>query len=40
MGITNPELDILDIFEDVEYVRDSVEVSLEVILLHIRLYPL
>ncbi|KAJ8448740.1 hypothetical protein Cgig2_011361 [Carnegiea gigantea] len=29
MGITNPELDILDIFEDVEYVRDSVEVSLE-----------
>ncbi|KAK9741664.1 hypothetical protein RND81_03G120400 [Saponaria officinalis] len=28
MGITDPELTILDVFEDVEYVRDSVEVSL------------
>ncbi|KAH9618024.1 hypothetical protein KSS87_021140 [Heliosperma pusillum] len=27
-GITNRELNILDVFEDVEYVRDSVEVSL------------
>ncbi|XP_057251784.1 LOW QUALITY PROTEIN: uncharacterized protein LOC104897326 [Beta vulgaris subsp. vulgaris] len=28
-GVTNHELDILDIFEDVEYVRNSVEVTLE-----------
>lgn len=27
-GITNPELDILDIFEDVEYEKSVVEVSL------------
>lgn len=27
-GITNPELDILDTFEDVEYERRTVEVSL------------
>ncbi|KNA25318.1 hypothetical protein SOVF_007630 [Spinacia oleracea] len=27
-GVTNLELDILDIFEDVEYVRDSVEVTI------------
>ncbi|KAL9230443.1 hypothetical protein vseg_005792 [Gypsophila vaccaria] len=28
MGLTDPELTILDVFEDVEYVRDSVEVTL------------
>ncbi|KAL8172270.1 hypothetical protein V2J09_024074 [Rumex salicifolius] len=28
MGLTVPELDILDVFEDVEYFRDLVEVSL------------
>ncbi|XP_022131718.1 AIG2-like protein D [Momordica charantia] len=28
LGITNPELDILDTFEDVEYKRSTVEVSL------------
>ncbi|XP_021729255.1 AIG2-like protein D [Chenopodium quinoa] len=27
-GVTNLELDILDIFEDIEYVRDTVEVTL------------
>ncbi|KAL2925326.1 AIG2-like protein D [Bienertia sinuspersici] len=27
-GVSNLELDILDIFEDVEYARDSVEVTL------------
>uniref|UniRef100_A0A803LYU5 Gamma-glutamylcyclotransferase AIG2-like domain-containing protein n=1 Tax=Chenopodium quinoa TaxID=63459 RepID=A0A803LYU5_CHEQI len=27
-GITNLELDVLDIFEDIEYVRDTVEVTL------------
>lgn len=27
-GVTNLELDILDTFEDIEYVRDSVEVTL------------
>lgn len=30
MGITVPELDILDTFEDVEYERRTVEVSLTV----------
>ncbi|XP_022962549.1 AIG2-like protein D [Cucurbita moschata] len=28
LGVTSPELDILDIFEDVEYERRAVEVSL------------
>lgn len=30
MGITGPELDILDAFEDVEYERRDVEVALVV----------
>ena len=30
LGVTRPELDILDIFEDVEYERRAVDVSLMV----------
>lgn len=36
-GITNPELDILDTFEDVEYERRTVEVSLMVSVMKIHL---
>lgn len=36
-GITNPELDILDAFEDVEYDRRAVEVSLMVGIIEILL---
>ena len=36
-GITNPELDILDTFEDVEYERRTVEVSLMVSVMEIHL---
>jgi hypothetical protein len=34
-GITNPELDILDTFEDVEYERRTVEVSMTVSIIEI-----
>lgn len=37
MGITDPELYILDTFEDVEYERCTVEVSLTVSVIKITL---